>query len=79
MADPPLAPLQFAPFATSISPDFWHALTNLKLQVLKLSDEPVPITATYTRGRTVKDRKTGEDVGLGCGIELDGSAFEGAG
>lgn len=70
------APLQFAPFATSISPDFWHALTTLKLNVLKLSDAPVPISATFTRGKTVKDRKTGADVGLGCTIELDGSAFE---
>ncbi|KAK4704028.1 ubiquitin-like modifier-activating enzyme ATG7, partial [Phenoliferia sp. Uapishka_3] len=69
-------PLQFAPFSSSISPDFWHALTTLKLNVLKLSDDPVPVSASFTRGRTVKDRKTGEEVGLGCTLELDGNAFE---
>jgi ubiquitin-like modifier-activating enzyme ATG7 len=81
MADPALVtltaqPLQFTPFATTISPDFWHSLTTLKLQVLKLSDDPVPVVASYIKGRVVKDRTTGEDVGLGCGIELDGNSFQ---
>lgn len=67
---------QFAPFSTSISPDFWHSLTTLKLTVLKLSDAPVAISGSYSRGRTVKDRATGEEVQLGCTIELDGKAFE---
>ncbi|KAM0747191.1 E1-like protein-activating [Meredithblackwellia eburnea MCA 4105] len=69
-------PVQFAPFATSITPDFWHKLTELKLNVLKLDDAPVDITASFTRGKTVKDRKTGEHVGLGCTIELDAASFE---
>ena len=69
-------PLQFAPFSSTISPSFWQALTTLKLQVLKLNDEPVPISASYTRGRTVKDRLTGESVGLGCTLELDERAFD---
>ncbi|KAI5480659.1 autophagy-related protein 7 [Pseudohyphozyma bogoriensis] len=66
----------FSPFSTTISPSFWHALTSLKLKVLKLSDEPIPINATYSKGRTVKDRKTGEDVGLGCLVELDERSFD---
>lgn len=69
-------PVQFAPFASSIAPDFWHALTTLKLTVLKLSDAPVAISASFAPGRTVRDRSTGEDVGLGCTLELDGNAFE---
>lgn len=69
-------PLQFAPFSTSISPDFWHSLTQLKLHVLKLSEDPVPIHATYSGGRNVKDRRTGVDVGLGATLELDGTSFD---
>lgn len=69
-------PLQFAPFSSSISPSFWQSLTTLKLQVLKLSDEPVPITGSYSRARTVKDRLTGDEVGMGCVLELDERAFD---
>ncbi|ORY74529.1 E1-like protein-activating [Leucosporidium creatinivorum] len=69
-------PLQFAPFSSSISPSFWQSLTTLKLQVLKLSDEPVPITGSYSKARTVKDRLTGDEVGMGCVLELDERAFE---
>lgn len=70
------APFQFAPFSSSISPSFWQALTTLKLQVLKLSDEPVPISGSYSKARTVKDRLTGEEIGLGCTLELDEHSFE---
>lgn len=70
------AALQFAPFSSSISPSFWQSLTTLKLQVLKLSDEPVPITGSYSKARTVKDRLTGDEVGMGCVLELDERAFD---
>ncbi|GAA5903726.1 hypothetical protein JCM6882_003397 [Rhodosporidiobolus microsporus] len=69
--------LQFLPLSTSISPSFWHQLTHLKLHRLKLSDDPVPITAHYARGKAVKDRMTGETVGISGGIELDQASFEG--
>ena len=70
------SPLQFSSFSSSINPSFWHALTTLKLRVLKLSDEPVPVWATYARGRTVVDRTTGEQVGMGATIELGGEGIE---
>lgn len=69
-------PLQFAPFSSSISPSFWQSLTTLKLQVLKLSDEPVPIIGSYSKARTVKDRLTGDEVGMGSVLELDERAFD---
>ncbi|GAA5928268.1 hypothetical protein JCM10213_005691 [Rhodosporidiobolus nylandii] len=69
-------PLQFLPLSSSISPSFWHALTDLKLHKLKLSDEPVPITAQYSKGRSVKDRMTDEVVGISGGVELDAGSFE---
>lgn len=76
MSIPPPTPLQFSPLSSSINPSFWHALTTLKLQVLKLSDEPVPIWASYARGRTVVDRATGERVGMGAVVELGGEGVE---
>lgn len=68
--------LQFVPFTSSISPDFWHALTRLKLHVLKLNDEPVPISAYYQRGGVVHDRVTGQDVPLACLLHFDAASFD---
>lgn len=68
--------LQFAPFQSQISPSFWHRLTHVKLHELKLSDEPIAISATYTTGSAVKDRLTGSSVSLGNYIELDESSFD---
>ncbi|BGP02783.1 Ubiquitin-like modifier-activating enzyme ATG7 [Rhodotorula toruloides] len=69
-------PLQFLPLSTSISPSFWHRLTDLKLHHLKLSDDPVPICGWYGRGKQVKDRVTGESVAISAGLELDNASFD---
>jgi ubiquitin-like modifier-activating enzyme ATG7 len=68
--------LQFASFSSLVQPPFWHALTNIKIDVLRLSDKPLDITASYTPGRTIKDRETGADVALGCHLSIGGEAFE---
>ncbi|KZT18854.1 E1-like protein-activating [Neolentinus lepideus HHB14362 ss-1] len=67
--------VQFAPFSSLVQPAFWHELTSLKIDVLKLSDESVPVRASYTAGRTIKDRETGKDVALGCNLTVGGDAF----
>lgn len=67
---------QFSPFSTSIAPNFWHSLTKIKLQILKLSDESIPIHGSFTKGRTTVDRQTGQKIGFGDIFELDGNAFE---
>ncbi|KAI8989203.1 E1-like protein-activating [Trametes punicea] len=67
--------VQFAPFQALVQPDFWHALTNLKIDVLRLSDDALPIAASYTAGRAVKDRETGAEIVLGCNLVLGGDAF----
>lgn len=67
--------LQFVPFVSSVDPGFWHAFTELKIDVLKLSDEPVPLKASCEKGRWVKDRETGEDVGMPGQLRLDAKAF----
>ena len=67
--------VQFQPFSSLVNPSFWHSLTDLKVDVLRLSDEPLTISASYTTGRIVKDRETGQDVDLGCNLSLWGDAF----
>lgn len=67
--------VQFTPFSSLIQPAFWHELTRLKLDVLRLSAEEVPVTATYTAGRAVTDRETGKEVDLGCHLTLAGDAL----
>ncbi|GAA5861143.1 hypothetical protein JCM8547_008048 [Rhodosporidiobolus lusitaniae] len=68
-------PLQFLPLSTSISPSFFHRLSDLKLHALKLSDVPIQITAHYSKGKTVTDRVSGEQVGISGGLELDSGSF----
>lgn len=73
----PAIPLQFTPLPTLVSPNFWHTLTNLKLDKLRLNEDAVPIEARYTLGRVVQDRRTGGQVHLGGGLKLDETSFGG--
>lgn len=68
--------VQFTPFSSLVQPAFWHDLTRLKIDVFKLSEETVPITATYSAGRSVTDRETGNEVALGCNLTVGGDAFQ---
>lgn len=78
MASPSNAPttLTFAPFASSLTPEFWSAFAKLKVDVLKLSDEAVPLSATYSAGKTVRDRETGVDIALQPYLHFDASSFD---
>ena len=67
--------VQFAQFSSLVQPTFWHELSRLKLEVLRLSDESVTLTATYSAGRTVRDRNTGQEVALGCNIAVGGDGL----
>ena len=67
--------VQFATFSSRVEPAFWHELTNLKIDVLRLSDEALPITASYTAGRTVIDRESGQQVPLACNLAVGADAF----
>ncbi|KAA1475649.1 E1-like protein-activating [Dentipellis sp. KUC8613] len=68
--------VQFAQFSSLVQPTLWHELTRLKLEVLRLSDASVPLTASYTAGRTIKDRNTGAEVALGCNFSVGGEGFD---
>jgi ubiquitin-like modifier-activating enzyme ATG7 len=67
--------VHFAQFSSIVQPTFWHELSRLKLEVLRLSDETVTLTASYSAGRTIKDRNTGQEVSLGCNIAVGGEGL----
>jgi ubiquitin-like modifier-activating enzyme ATG7 len=67
--------VHFAQFSSIVQPTFWHALSQLKLEVLRLSDETVTLTASYSAGRTIRDRNTGQEVALGCNITVGGEGL----
>ncbi|PPQ66819.1 hypothetical protein CVT24_008678 [Panaeolus cyanescens] len=67
--------LQFTPLSSLIQPSLWHTLTNLKLDVLKLSDDALSLKGSYAPGRTVRDRETGVDVALGCSLTVGGEGL----
>ncbi|CAA7262945.1 unnamed protein product [Cyclocybe aegerita] len=68
--------VQFAPFASLVQPSLWHKLTELKIDILKLSDAAVPITGSYSIGRSVKDRETGQEIALPCNLTIGSESFE---
>ncbi|TFL02674.1 hypothetical protein BDV98DRAFT_592331 [Pterulicium gracile] len=67
--------VQFTPFSSLVQPSFWHELTKLKLDVLRLSDESVPIHGSYSTGRSVRDRETGAEIALGCNLSVGSESF----
>jgi ubiquitin-like modifier-activating enzyme ATG7 len=68
--------LQFASFSSVVQPPFWHKLTEVKIDVLRLSDAPISIVGSYTPGRTIKDRETGADVALGSHFSVGNESFD---
>ena len=67
---------QFAPLSSLVQPALWHKLSDLKIDVLKLSDAAVPIHGSYTAGRSVKDRESGQEISLPCNLTVGADSFE---
>ena len=42
--------LQFVPFSSAVETGFWHKLTQLKLDVLHLNEEPIEIIGNFCNG-----------------------------
>jgi ubiquitin-like modifier-activating enzyme ATG7 len=70
-----MAALQFSPFTSQVSPQLWHQLSKLKIDVLKLSQDSLQLSATYGAGRTIVDRESGKDIGMGCMLSASGDGF----
>lgn len=68
--------LQFSPLPTQISADFWHALSTLKLDRLRLNEAPLPLRGEYGVARRVKDRKTGGVVAVQGTLALAEGSLE---
>ena len=68
--------LQFTPFSSLVQPSLWHKLSDLKIDVLKLSDAAVSVKGSYTIGRMVKDRETGNEVALPCNLTIGCDGFD---
>lgn len=74
-----MSPLQFQPFSSQPSPEFWSALTTLKLDKLRLDDTSLPVHAWVDEGREIvnTNKLTGHVEGNPVGV--DGSVLLGAG
>lgn len=64
--------LQFAPFTSKVSPEFWHEFASLKVNRLQLSDEDVPLVGSYAAGRQTKDQA----VSISSALSIEGKAFD---
>lgn len=68
--------VQFAPFASLVQPGFWHELTRMKIDVLRLSEDAIIVNGSYSVGRSIRDRETGQDVALGCNLTIGEDAYQ---
>jgi ubiquitin-like modifier-activating enzyme ATG7 len=66
--------LQFAPWNSQVEPAFWHALSQLKIDILRLSSDSVPVTAFYSASKSFYDRNSASDVALPSPLTLAGDA-----
>lgn len=69
--------LTFTPLSSSLDPSFWSALTELKIDVLKLDETPLKATGSYTRCSHVNDRQSGETVAISSPASFTGSDLSG--
>lgn len=48
----------------------------MKIDVLRLSDEAIPVSGSYSIGRSIRDRETGQDIPLGCNLTVGEDAYQ---
>jgi ubiquitin-like modifier-activating enzyme ATG7 len=70
--------LQFTPWSSQVEPAFWHALSQLKIDVLRLSSDSVPISAFYSSSKAFLDRNTNSEIALASPLTLPGDACNAA-
>ncbi|KAJ1962682.1 Autophagy protein 7 [Dispira parvispora] len=75
MASP--TPLQFEPLLFTIDPTFWHTLTDLKLNQLRLDVGALSVTGYYSPGRqvSVSDESPDHLRALPATLRLSSTAF----
>jgi ubiquitin-like modifier-activating enzyme ATG7 len=50
------SPLKFLPFSSTVESSFWVRYSHRKLETIKLSEDPLPLVATYGVGTTAQQR-----------------------
>ena len=63
--------VQFQPFQSQTQQEFWHSLSNFKLNVSKLNDNAIEIYGGYTLGKQSIDTLTNKKIDLGCWFIVD--------
>jgi len=48
----------------------------MKIDVLRLSDEALTVFGSYSVGRSIRDRETGQDIALGCNLTIGEDAYQ---
>jgi ubiquitin-like modifier-activating enzyme ATG7 len=48
----------------------------MKIDVLRLSDEAITVSGSYSVGRSIRDRETGQDIALGCNLTVGEDAYQ---
>lgn len=73
--------LQFTPFASSVDASFWHQLSALKLDTLKLDDRVLSINGTYAPGKVTRNdasssKHSGTPVPLSARLWLSAKSLD---
>lgn len=72
--------VQFQPIRSQPTPEFWTAVTSLKLDKLGLDDSVVPVHAWIEEGRDApNDSGNQHAIGMDGALVLSASAFEAPG
>jgi ubiquitin-like modifier-activating enzyme ATG7 len=48
----------------------------MKIDVLRLSDEALTMSGSYSVGRSIRDRETGQNIALGCNLTVGEDAYQ---
>lgn len=64
MASSKLELIQYVPFVSFVNPSFWHALTDMKIEVDKLDDTTKQIFGRFTNS-----------TNIGSVFEVDSTSF----
>lgn len=48
----------------------------MKIDVLRLSEDAITVNGSYSVGRSIRDRETGQDIALGCNLTVGEDAYQ---
>ncbi|WFD32554.1 Autophagy protein 7 [Malassezia sp. CBS 17886] len=72
---PTMTLAQFTPFVSQVGAPFWNTLSLLKLDEYQLDDDLTRVQADYSTSKTLFDRVSGAELGMGCRLRLNGDGI----